>query len=149
MFVTVLTPISAAASAVGPVRKKRNAPVGDISISPFTWMRRPGNALASWSTHQSSRRRSGKERRGKRCSRNSRIRSDFVAGVCGDYGLFVSSSSWRRLPRTSSDWSASSANRQYPLWKLPLSWGEKKELDRRDHRSRKDIPITDFFNTHP
>src|SRR5258708_18447481 len=60
MFATALTPISAAANAVGHVRKKRNAPVGDISISPFTWMSRPANALASWSTHQSSRRHSGK-----------------------------------------------------------------------------------------
>src|SRR5579864_9029128 len=41
MFATALTPISAAASVVGPVRKKRNAPVGDISISPFTWMSLP------------------------------------------------------------------------------------------------------------
>ena len=50
-----------------------------------------------------------------------RIRSDCVASVCGDYGLCGSSSSWRRLPRTSNDWSASSANRQHPLWKPPLS----------------------------
>jgi len=40
MFATALTPVSAAAGVVGHVRKKRNAPVGDISISPFTWMRR-------------------------------------------------------------------------------------------------------------
>src|SRR6202047_4735524 len=54
MFATALTPISAAANVVGHVRKRRNAPVGDISISPFIWMRRPANALASWSTPQSS-----------------------------------------------------------------------------------------------
>jgi hypothetical protein len=51
-------------------RAAGNAPVGDISISPFTGMRRPGNALASWSTHQSSPRHSGKERKWKPCSRN-------------------------------------------------------------------------------
>jgi hypothetical protein len=29
-----------------------------------------------------------------------------------------------------------------------LGEGRKKVLDRRNHRSQKDIPITDFFNTH-
>src|SRR3979490_758857 len=60
---------------------------------------------------------SGKERRWKPCSRNSRIRSDCVACVCGDYGLFVSSFSWRRGPRTSSDWSASSAKGKNQRWR--------------------------------
>jgi hypothetical protein len=35
MFATALTPISAAANVVGRVRKRRNAPEGDISISRF------------------------------------------------------------------------------------------------------------------
>src|SRR6266576_4986809 len=37
MFATAPTPILAAANVVGHVRKKRNAPVGDISILPSTW----------------------------------------------------------------------------------------------------------------
>ena len=44
----------------------------------------PGNAHGSWRTRQSLPRHSGKERRWKPCSRNSRIRSDCVACVCGD-----------------------------------------------------------------
>jgi transposase len=47
-------------------------------------LRRPGNALASWSTPQSSPRHSGKGKRWKPCSRNSRIRSDCVACACAD-----------------------------------------------------------------
>ena len=57
---------------------------GVPSFLPSTWMSRPGNAHASWPTRQSSRRHSGKERRWKPCSRNSRIRSDCVACACGD-----------------------------------------------------------------
>ena len=64
MFATVLTPISAAPNGVGHVRKKRNAPVGDISISPFTWMSRPGNVHESWRTRQSLRRHAGKKEGG-------------------------------------------------------------------------------------
>jgi hypothetical protein len=70
---------------------------------PFTWTRLPGNARGTWRTRQSLPRHSGKERRWKPCSRNSRIRSDCVASVCGDYALCGSSSSWRPRPRTSSD----------------------------------------------
>jgi len=58
--------------------------VGDISISPFTWMRRPANGHGSWRTRPSSPRPSGKERRWKPCSRNSRIRSD--CGACAYVG---------------------------------------------------------------
>jgi len=41
----------------------------------------------------------------------------FIAWYSGDYGLFVNSFSWRRLPRTSSDWSASSAKGKNQRWR--------------------------------
>ena len=44
----------------------------------------PGNAREMWQTRLASRTHSGTERRWKRGSRNSRIRSDFVVYACGD-----------------------------------------------------------------
>ena len=43
-----------------------------------------GSVHESWRTHPSSRRRSGKERRWKPCSRNSRIRLGCGAYACAD-----------------------------------------------------------------
>ena len=77
-------PTSEPANVAVRARKRRNAPRGRTSISPSTSTNPPGNALATWSTRQPSRTHNGKERRWKRCSRNSRIRSDFVACACGD-----------------------------------------------------------------
>src|SRR5579864_1148469 len=117
MLAIVLTLTLAAPNVAGLARKNHNARVDDTNILRSTWMSWPGNVPASWPTHQSSPTPSGKEKKWKPCSRNSRIRSDCVACVCGDYGLFVSSSSWRRLPRTSSDWSASSAKGRNQRWR--------------------------------
>ena len=90
---------------------------------------------------------SGKERRWKLCSRNSRIRSNCVACACGDYGLFVSSSSWRRLPRTSSDCSASSAKGKNQRWRRLCNLDHENSL----YRSALGIEGTSsqrpFFNT--
>ena len=74
-------PTSEAANVAVPVRKRRNAPRGSTNISPSTSTKSPGNALATWQAHQTSRTHNGKGRRWKRCSRNLRIRSDFVASA--------------------------------------------------------------------
>ena len=50
MFAIALTPTSAAPNVVEHARKKRNARVDDISISPFTCMSRPDNVHGSWRT---------------------------------------------------------------------------------------------------
>ena len=52
------------------------------------------------------------------------------------------------LAKGRSDLHAASADPQHPLWKPPLSEGEKRELGCRDQRRRKGIPITEFFNSH-
>ena len=64
--------------------KSRNAPAERFAFLPSTWTNPPGNAHGSWRTRQSLPRHSGKERRWKPCSRNSRIRSDCVACACAD-----------------------------------------------------------------
>ena len=84
MLATAPMPISGPANAVVRARKKRNAPVEHSVILPSTWMSLPGNGHASWPTRHSSRTHSGKERRWKHCSRNSRIRSDCAGSACGD-----------------------------------------------------------------
>ena len=71
-------------SAVVHVHSSRNVPVVATGISPFTCMSRCGNGPGSWRTRKPSSRRNGKERRWRRCSLNSKIRSDYVACVCGD-----------------------------------------------------------------
>src|SRR5437899_129351 len=83
MLATAPMPISGPANAVVRARKKRNAPVEHSVILPSTWMSLPGNGHASWTTRHSSRTHSGKERRWKHCSRNSRIRSDCAGSACG------------------------------------------------------------------
>ena len=75
--------IGSAQTLWGMLAKSTMHQWSDISISPSTWMNRPGNAHGSWRTRQSSPRHSGKERRWKPCSRNSRIRSGCVACACG------------------------------------------------------------------
>ena len=55
----------------------------DFAFLPSTWMNPPGNAPGSWRPHQSSPMHSGKEKRWKPCSRNSRIRSACAACACG------------------------------------------------------------------
>src|SRR5207302_1093203 len=121
MFATALTPISAAANVVGHVRKKRNAPVGDISISPFTWMRRPANALASWSTHQSSRRHSGKGKGGspvRGTEESDRAAPLATAEIEIREGAVLSGS---RGPEHQAASAVPQPTDNTYLWKLPLS----------------------------
>ncbi len=89
--------------SVARARSDHNAPVLPSEALSSTRTNPPGNVHGSWSTRQSSPKHSGKERRWKPCSRNSRIRSGCGASVCADYGSCGSSSSWRLWLRTSSD----------------------------------------------
>src|ERR1700733_14265622 len=99
----------------------RNAPVRPSVVWSFTSTNRPDNVRGSWSIRRSSRKHSDNGRKWRRCSPNSRIRSDCAACVCGDSSLCASSSSWQRSLRTSSDWCASSVSRQHRFCRPPLN----------------------------
>ncbi len=90
---------------------------------------------------------SGKERRWRPCSRNSKIRSDCGACVCGDSGPCASSSSWQLSPRTSSDSFASSVSRHHRFCWPPLSRTETRE-PATACAHMKGVLFRDFFNTH-
>jgi transposase len=78
------TTTSGLASVVVRAHKEGNAPVQLSGLLSSTGTNRLGNGHVSWRTRQSSRRHNGREKKWKRCSRNSRIRSDCVACACGD-----------------------------------------------------------------
>src|SRR5207249_6599256 len=65
-----------------------------------------------------------------------RIKSDFVAYACGNLSSFASNSSWQRPPRTSNDWSASSAKRHNPSCPRRLSCSPPKKNSGRPQCSR-------------
>ena len=78
------TTTSEPASVVVRAHKKGNAPVQLSGPLSSTGTNRLGKEHGSWRIRQSSRRHNGRERKWKRCSRNSRIRSVCAACACGD-----------------------------------------------------------------
>jgi outer membrane protein assembly factor BamB len=71
-------------SVVVRARKEGDAPVQLSALLSSTGTNRLGNGRGCWRTHQSSPMPSGKERRWKPYSRNSRIRLGCGACACGD-----------------------------------------------------------------
>ncbi len=118
----------------------------NVSILPFTSMNRPGNALATW-CNTPSRRHSGKKEGGspvrgtEESDRTASLASAEIK-VCSGAVLPGSGGpehqATRALPQPTDNTHCGSC--------LLAEVGTKTRPP--NHRSRKDIPISDFFNTH-
>src|SRR5438552_10587960 len=113
MLATAPMPISGPANAVVRARKKRNAPVEHSVILPSTWMACPATGTRVGQHATVRERTAGKKEGGSTVRGTQESDRTAPAPPAEIRSLFVSSSSWRPLPRTSSDWFASSANRQH------------------------------------
>ncbi len=138
-------PTSGPANVVVRVRKKRNAPAARCAILPSTWTNPPGNAPASWRTRQSLQGTAAKKEGGsvvRGTEESDRTASLAPARTEVRARAVLPGGRWRR---TSSDWCASSANRNTHYGSHRLA---EVEESCRDHHTERYLPITDFFNTH-
>ena len=121
----------------------------DISISPFTWMRRPGNAHGSWS-HTPEFAKAQRERKKvealfaelKNQIGLRRLRLRRLKFVREQFFLAAAAQNLKRLVRFLSQPTTPTSGSYL------LALVRSKNSAAADNRGQMDIPITNFFNTH-